>query len=87
MLIGIVDWIVLGTVVGFIFTKLVPVRGDNYKPAVLMAVAAAVAGGSLFCLFTHAAVSSFNPGSFFNAAVAAVVVLVVWNRYRRKLAA
>jgi len=83
MLIGVVGWIVLGTIVGFIASKIVPLRGDDPRMGIIMAAVGAVIGGWLYSHHTGNAVTSFNVTSLISAAIAAAVVLVIFHGWRR----
>jgi len=87
MLIGVVGWLFLGIIVGFIVSKVVPLRGDDPKPSIITAALAAVAGAGIYNMFDHIQVTPFNPHSLFYAALASVTVLVIWHGWRWKQAA
>jgi uncharacterized membrane protein YeaQ/YmgE (transglycosylase-associated protein family) len=86
MLIGIVGWIILGMIAGFIASKLVKLRGDDPRLGVLLGGAGGLIGGWLYSLFTGNAVTPFNLMSLFIAAVASIAALVSWHTWRRNSA-
>jgi uncharacterized membrane protein YeaQ/YmgE (transglycosylase-associated protein family) len=86
MLIGVVGWIVLGIIAGFIASKVVSLRGDDPKMGICLAAFGALMGGWLYSLISGAAVTSFNPRSLMFAALAAGVVLVAFHAWRWKAA-
>jgi uncharacterized membrane protein YeaQ/YmgE (transglycosylase-associated protein family) len=87
MLIGVVGWIVMGIVVGFIANKVVDLRGDDPKMGICIAAIGALIGGWLYSMFSGNAVTSFNPKSLLFAVIAAVVVLLAFHGWRWKAAA
>jgi len=86
MLIGVVGWIVLGIIAGFIASKVASLRGDDPKMGISLAAAGGFIGGWLYSLFSGSAVTAFNPRSLMFAALAAVVVLVGFHAWRWKAA-
>jgi uncharacterized membrane protein YeaQ/YmgE (transglycosylase-associated protein family) len=87
MLMGVVGWIVLGMILGFISNMVVDLRGDDPKMGICLAAIGALIGGCLYSMFSKSPVTSFNPTSLLFAAIAAVVVLLVFHGYRWKAAA
>jgi uncharacterized membrane protein YeaQ/YmgE (transglycosylase-associated protein family) len=87
MLIGVVGWIVIGMVVGFIANKVVDLRGDDPKMGICLAAIGALIGGWLYSLFSGSPVTSFNPRSLLFAVIAAAVALVAFHGWRWKAAA
>jgi uncharacterized membrane protein YeaQ/YmgE (transglycosylase-associated protein family) len=86
MLIGVVGWVVLGIIVGFIASKVVSLRGDDPRMGIVASAGGALVGGCLYSFFSGMAVTSFNPKSLLFAAIAAVVVLVAFHSWRWKVA-
>jgi uncharacterized membrane protein YeaQ/YmgE (transglycosylase-associated protein family) len=82
MLIGVVGWIVLGIIAGFVASKFVSLRGDDPRMGIAMGAIAALIGGWLYSLLSGNAVTSFNPRSLLFAAIAAVVMLVAFHGWR-----
>ena len=82
MLIGIVGWIILGLVVGFIAAQVVNLRGDDPRMGIIMGGIGGVIGGFLYSHFSHTEVTSFNLTSLFYAAIAAAGALVIWHGWR-----
>ena len=86
MLMGVVGWIVLGIIAGFIASKVVSLRGDDPMMGIGVAGAGGFIGGWLYSLFSGSAVTSFNPRSLLFAAMAAALVLVGFHAWRWKTA-
>jgi uncharacterized membrane protein YeaQ/YmgE (transglycosylase-associated protein family) len=82
MLMGIICWIVLGLVAGFIASKLVNGRGEGFGMDVVLGIVGAMAGGWIFNAVGSAGVTGFNVWSLFVAVVGAVALLVIWHAVR-----
>ena len=72
---GILAWLVLGLVAGFIGSKIVNHTGSGILIYIVLGVIGAMVGGFLFSLFGAAGVTGFNIYSMLVAVVGAVVVL------------
>jgi uncharacterized membrane protein YeaQ/YmgE (transglycosylase-associated protein family) len=86
MLMGVIGWVVLGTIAGFIASKIVSLRGDDPRMGIALGALGALIGGWLYSLISHSAVTPFNARSLLVAAVAAVVALLIWHGWRWKAA-
>jgi uncharacterized membrane protein YeaQ/YmgE (transglycosylase-associated protein family) len=77
---GIIGWIVLGGLAGWVASKFV---GTDAEQGVVGNIIAGIIGGFLggwlFSLFGGAGVTGFNIWSFIVAVVGAVLVLMVWK--------
>jgi uncharacterized membrane protein YeaQ/YmgE (transglycosylase-associated protein family) len=87
MLMGVIGWVVLGTIAGFIASKVVSLRGDDPRMGIGLGAIGGLIGGWLYSLISGSAVIPFNPRSLLFAAVVAVVALVVFHAWRWKAAA
>jgi uncharacterized membrane protein YeaQ/YmgE (transglycosylase-associated protein family) len=76
---GILAWIVLGLIAGFIASKIVNHTGSGILMDIVLGVVGALAGGFLFSLFGAAGVTGFNIYSMLVAVVGAVVVLWLYH--------
>jgi len=83
MVMGVLGWIVLGLIAGFIASKLVNNRGEGLPFDILLGIVGAVIGGWLFNAAGATGVTGFNVWSLLVAVVGAVVLLVVWHAIRR----
>ena len=83
MVMGVLGWIVLGLIAGFIASKLVNNRGEGLPFDILLGIVGAVIGGWLFNAAGATGVTGFNVWSLLVAVVGAVVLLVVWHSIRR----
>lgn len=77
---GIIGWIVLGGLAGWVASKFVGTDAEQGLIGNIIAgILGAVVGGWLFSLFGGAGVTGFNIWSFLVALVGAVVVLMIWK--------
>ena len=83
MVMGVLGWIVLGLIAGYIASTLVNKRGEGLAFDILLGIVGAVIGGWLFNAAGAAGVTGFNVWSLLVAVVGAVVLLVVWHTIRR----
>jgi uncharacterized membrane protein YeaQ/YmgE (transglycosylase-associated protein family) len=83
MVMGVIGWIVLGLIAGFIASKLVNKRGEGLAFDILLGIVGAVIGGWIFSAAGTSGVTGFNVWSLMVAVVGAVIFLVVWHAIRR----
>jgi uncharacterized membrane protein YeaQ/YmgE (transglycosylase-associated protein family) len=76
---GIVSWVILGLIAGFIGSQIVGRQGQGFLLDIALGVIGAVVGGFLFSLFGASGVTGFNIYSMIVAVVGAVVVLLIYN--------
>ena len=76
---GIIAWIVLGLIAGFIASKIVNHTGSGIIMDIVLGVVGALVGGFLFSIFGATRVSGFNIYSMIVAIVGAVVVLWIYH--------
>jgi uncharacterized membrane protein YeaQ/YmgE (transglycosylase-associated protein family) len=84
MLIGIIGWLVVGLIAGFIASKIVNLRGDEPGIGIAVAASAAVVGGWLFSAISGSPVSPFNIWSLLIAGWFAIMAVTVWHAVRRR---
>ena len=82
---GIIVWIILGLVAGFIGSKIVNKSGEGFLLDIILGIVGAVVGGWLFGYFGGHGVTGLNLYSLAVAVVGAIVVLVVYHLIRRVL--
>jgi len=73
---GILSWLVIGLVAGYIGSRLVNRRGEGLFRDLLLGVVGAILGGAIFHSFGYVDVTGINLQSIFVAVVGAVIVLV-----------
>jgi uncharacterized membrane protein YeaQ/YmgE (transglycosylase-associated protein family) len=76
---GIISWIILGLIAGFIGSKIVDKRGQGFWLNIALGIIGALVGGFIFDLFGATGVTGFNIWSMIVAIVGSVVVLLVYN--------
>ena len=77
---GIIAWIVLGLIAGFIARALVPGRDDiGLLRTILLGVAGSVVGGLIFGVLT-VGLRGFHPAGLIGSVIGAIVVLVIYNQ-------
>ena len=76
---GILCWIVLGLVAGFLASKIVGGRGHGVILDIVLGIVGALLGGWIFNSVGSVGLTGFNIWSLFVAIVGAAVVLAVWH--------
>ena len=76
---GILSWIILGLIAGFIGSKIVDRRGQGFWLDIGLGIVGAIIGGYLFSFFGKEGVSGLNLYSMFVAVAGSVVVLLIYN--------
>jgi len=76
---GILSWVILGLIAGFIGSKIVNKTGEGLVLDIALGVVGAIVGGYLFILTGNEGVTGLNLWSLFVAVIGAIVVLVVYR--------
>ena len=76
---GIVSWIILGLIAGFIGSKIVNRQGQGFWLDIALGIVGALVRGFLFDLFGASAVTGLNIYSMIVAVVGSVVVPSIYN--------
>ena len=76
---GILTWIVLGLIAGFIASKIVNHSGQGLLLDIALGIIGALVGGYLFSLFGASGATGLNIYSMFVAVVGSVIVLALYN--------
>jgi uncharacterized membrane protein YeaQ/YmgE (transglycosylase-associated protein family) len=84
MILGIIGWLIVAMVVGFIASRLVDLHGDDPRLGFGAAVAGALVAAIGYTLISGAGVTAFNVWSLIWAAIGAVVATVVWHAVRSR---
>jgi hypothetical protein len=84
MLLGIFGWIACGVALGFNFSKLINLHGDDPRIGIGMSAVAGGIGGLLYSLISRSAIVGFNLWSLIFAAASATVVLTIWHVIRSR---
>ena len=84
MFFGILGWLVVGLVIGFVATRLVNLRGDDPRLSLAAAAVGAVVGGALYSVISGDGVSAWNGWSVVSAAAGGLAGAVVWHAVRSR---
>lgn len=76
---GIISWIILGLIAGFIGSKIVDKQGQGFWLNIALGIVGALIGGFLFNLFGAGGVTGLNLYSLLVATVGSIVVLLIYN--------
>ena len=77
---GIISWLILGLVAGFIASKLVNKTGSGLIMDIILGVVGALVGGYLFGLISHTNVmNKLDITSLVVATVGAVIVMLAYH--------
>jgi uncharacterized membrane protein YeaQ/YmgE (transglycosylase-associated protein family) len=76
---GLISWIILGLIAGFIGSKIVNKTGEGLLLDIVLGVVGAVIGGYLFNLFGAQGVTGLNFWSLLVAVIGAIVVLMIYR--------
>jgi uncharacterized membrane protein YeaQ/YmgE (transglycosylase-associated protein family) len=82
MVMGVIGWIVLGLIAGYIASLLVNKRGEGLAFDILLGICGAVLGGWLFNAAGATGMTGFNVWSLLVAVIGAVLLLVAWHAIR-----
>jgi len=82
---GIIAWLVLGLIAGFIASKVVNKTGEGLIMDIVLGIVGAVVGGWLFTRLGYAGVTGFNIYSILVAVVGAIVVLLIYHMVVRRM--
>jgi uncharacterized membrane protein YeaQ/YmgE (transglycosylase-associated protein family) len=80
---GIIAWLILGLIAGFIASKIVHHQGQGAVRDVLVGIGGAILGGIIFRLIGGRGVTGLNLWSLVVAVAGAVTLLLAWNAIER----
>jgi uncharacterized membrane protein YeaQ/YmgE (transglycosylase-associated protein family) len=80
---GIIAWLILGLVAGFIGSKIINKSGEGFFLDIILGIVGAAVGGWLFSFFGAHGVTGLNIYSLVVAVLGAIAVLVVYHAIRR----
>ena len=84
MILGVIGWIVVGLIVGFVASKAVDLHGDDPRLGIGAAVGGAFVAAILFRAFSGVAVTAWNPWSLLCATLGAVAAVVIFHIVRSR---
>jgi uncharacterized membrane protein YeaQ/YmgE (transglycosylase-associated protein family) len=76
---GIISWIILGLIAGFIASKIVDTRGQGLMLDIVLGIVGAIVGGFVFSAFGAEGITGFNLWSVLVAIAGSVIVLWVYH--------
>jgi uncharacterized membrane protein YeaQ/YmgE (transglycosylase-associated protein family) len=76
---GVLSWIILGLIAGFIGSKIVESQGQGFWLNMALGIIGALVGGFLFSFFGAEGVTGLNIWSMIVAVVGSIVVLLIYN--------
>ena len=79
LLMGILSWIILGLIAGFIGSKIVNSSGSGWIMDIVLGIVGAVVGGAIFNFFGAQGVTGLNIYSMIVAVVGAIVVIYAYH--------
>jgi uncharacterized membrane protein YeaQ/YmgE (transglycosylase-associated protein family) len=76
---GILSWLILGLIAGFIASKVVNKTGSGLVMDIVLGVIGAFVGGWVFSYFGHTGVTGLNIPSLIVATIGAIVVMLAYH--------
>jgi uncharacterized membrane protein YeaQ/YmgE (transglycosylase-associated protein family) len=76
---GILSWLILGLIAGWIGSKIVNKTGEGFFLDIVLGIVGALVGGFLFSLVGAEGVSGLNLYSMVVAVIGSIVVLVIYH--------
>jgi uncharacterized membrane protein YeaQ/YmgE (transglycosylase-associated protein family) len=76
---GIISWIILGLIAGYIGSKIVDKQGQGLWLNMALGIIGALVGGFLFNMFGASGVTGLNIYSMIVAIIGSIVVLLIYN--------
>ena len=76
---GIISWIILGLIAGYIGSKIVDKQGQGFWLNIALGIVGALVGGFVFDFFGSTGVTGLNIWSMIVAIVGSVVMLLIYN--------
>jgi uncharacterized membrane protein YeaQ/YmgE (transglycosylase-associated protein family) len=77
--VGIISWIILGLIAGFVGGKIVNRQGQGFWLDIVLGIVGALVGGFLFDLFGASGITGLNIYSMMVAIAGSIVVLLIYN--------
>jgi uncharacterized membrane protein YeaQ/YmgE (transglycosylase-associated protein family) len=84
MIFGIVSWVLLGLLVGFVISKLVNLRGDDPLIGVLAGLGGGIVGGIAHAVFSGSGVIAWDVWNMLSAVVGAAAGAGIWHAIRSR---
>jgi len=84
ILLALVEWVVVGLVVGFVASKCVDLRGDDPRLGVFVATGGGVLFAALYTFFSGTGMGAWRPWTLGSAAVGGAVGALLWHLVRSR---
>ena len=84
MLLGLIGWVVIGLILGFIVSKVLDLHGDDPNLGIGVAAGSAIIVAGAYSWFSGAGVSAWNVWSMLFAAIGAMAGLALWHGIRSR---
>ena len=84
MIIGLIGWIVIGLLIGFIVSKALDLHGDDPRLGIGIAAAGAIVCATAYTIVSGAGVTAWNLWSMFWAAIGAALAVGIWHGVRSR---
>jgi uncharacterized membrane protein YeaQ/YmgE (transglycosylase-associated protein family) len=81
---GIIAWLIMGLIAGFIASKLVNKQGEGALMDIVLGIVGAFVGGFLAHLMGFEGITGFNLYSILISVIGAVVVLAIYHALARR---
>jgi len=82
--VGIIEWVVVGLLVGYVASKMVNLRGDDPRLGMFAGVGGAVVAAGLYSMITRTGVALWVPWGLAWAAAGAVAGTAAWHAVRSR---
>ncbi len=84
MLLGLVGWVAIGLILGFVVSKFLNLHGDDPNLGIGVAAGGAIVFAGAYSWISGAGISAWNVWSMVFAAVGAIVSLALWHGIRAR---
>ena len=84
MIMGIIIWVVIGLLIGFVVSKVLDLHGDDPRLGLGVAVGGAIVAAAIYTAVSGTAVSAWNPWAMLFAAIGAGVAVAIWHGIRSR---
>ena len=76
---GIITWLVVGLIAGFVGSKIVNKRGEGLIRDIILGIIGGVIGGAIFQALGYSGVTGVNLPSVAVAIIGSILVLVIYH--------
>jgi uncharacterized membrane protein YeaQ/YmgE (transglycosylase-associated protein family) len=76
---GILSWLILGLIGGFVGSKIINGRGEGLLMDIVLGLIGAVVGGFIFASFGSTGITGLNIGSMIVAIIGSVIVIYLYH--------